>query len=631
MRSPAEIAFRLKQLAANRILAVTQPQLTSSPPPAPLPQLPDPHHIAAQLQGTPLAGQIISLADAACRGHLTIFDTVIEAGPVIDWRRDYRHGVTTPARYFRQIPYLDFTRAGDHKQIWELNRQQHFVVLAQAWLFTQDQRYLKALQDQWESWFAQNPFHYGINWTSALEVAFRALSWIWTYHFAGAALERSLVGHFWTHLHQHALHLEYNLSIYFSPNTHLLGEAVALHAIGVLFPQLPRAAHWRRLGRRITLQQLDFQVAEDGSHFEQSTYYHVYAVDFFALHHILEPLPAGGQRKLQQMACFLEAILGPERRLPVFGDDDGGRLFHPYGSRQTFGRATLATCSLLFPDQGFPYQPEDLAEQSQWWLGAKAGARPAPPPRPVPSQRFPSSGLTVLSAGEIHIVADTGPFGFGGAGHSHSDGLSVVVRRGAEDVLIDPGTFDYVSDPVWRNRFRGSAMHNTIRVNGLDQALPAGSFRWQNKANPTLLDWVTTAGYDYLDAQCQGHRRRLLFDKPRQLLLILDTVAGGQAEIFWHLGHAGAALRFQSTIQLNYMEGGEYGWRSPVFGARECASVLCAHFDAGSLQGIGTLIDLTEDPAPLPLELQERQGVRWLCSGPYRYAFPERGQPQWEL
>ena len=58
----------------------------------------------------------------------------LETGPAIEWSRDYAHGVAYPAVWFRRIPYLDFARVGDHKAIWELNRHQHLVTLAQAWL-----------------------------------------------------------------------------------------------------------------------------------------------------------------------------------------------------------------------------------------------------------------------------------------------------------------------------------------------------------------------------------------------------------------------------------------------------------------------------------------------------------------
>ena len=93
-----------------------------------------------------------------------------------------------------------------------------------------------------------------------------------------------------------------------------------------------------------------------------------------------------------------------------------------------------------------------------------------------------------MAAQNIQLIADTGPFGPGTAGHSHADTLSLVLRRCApndgqmiEQILIDPGTYTYVADPLWRDRFRGTAAHNTLRIDGLDQAIPRGPFAWQSR------------------------------------------------------------------------------------------------------------------------------------------------------
>jgi hypothetical protein len=593
VRSPQEIVFRLRQEAANLLLALLQPSLSSAPPSAPLGALPDPMAAAARLRDTPFAATVISLANEICRHRFPLFDVWFDLGPHIDWRRDAKHGITVPIGYFRGIPYLDFDRSGDHKYIWELSRHHHLPLLAQAWLFSGERRYLDHIGALWTSWEEQNPFQRSINWTSALEVAFRALSLIWTYHFAGGDLPSALRRRLWTALYRHGLHLEYNLSIYFSPNTHLLGEAVALHALGTLFPALPRAARWRKRGREITLGQLDLQVAADGSHFEQSTYYHVYTLDFFVLHHILDPLPPEGRDKLKRMARFLEAVLGPSRRLPFLGDDDGGRLFHPYGARDTFARATLATCAALLPEENFSCGAGDGHEQSEWWLGVSAPVRA----RPAASVRFPQSGIAVMSAGEIHILADTGAFGHAGAGHSHSDTLSVVIRRGDEEILIDPGTCTYVSDAAQRDWFRSSAAHNTIRIDGCDQAEPASPFRWRGKPRVELLQWASLPEADYLDARSNGHRRRFYFDKRGERLLILDTVEGAGrrlVEQFWHLGHQAASGRmaFTPADAVPRQE-----WRSRVFGSRESAPVLQVTCENAALPlTLATAVDLSASP-----------------------------------
>ena len=211
---------------------------------------------------------------------------------------------------------------------------------------------------QLEHWWAENQFQRGINWTSALEVGFRTLSWIWIWHLLGSKMPPAFRQRFLAELYRHGLHLEYNLSIYFSPNTHLLGEAVALHAIGRLFPDFPRADRWRRLGRDIIRDHMDSCVKHDGSYFEQSTYYHVYALDMFAFHAVLEETfrrrTATASPEWRNSSPRSRASSG---ELPFLGDDDGGRFFSPYGPRPRFGRATLATLSLLVGSCFFPYSP----------------------------------------------------------------------------------------------------------------------------------------------------------------------------------------------------------------------------------------------------------------------------------
>jgi len=102
------------------------------------------------------------------------------------------------------------------------------------------------------------------------------------------------------------------------------------------------------MGHDIVLQQAKSQVRDDGSHFEQSAYYHVYALDLFLLHAALSETPDWYRATVLRMAEYLAALMGPSRILPLIGDDDGGRVFHPFGSRDRFGRATLATCGILF-------------------------------------------------------------------------------------------------------------------------------------------------------------------------------------------------------------------------------------------------------------------------------------------
>jgi len=560
-------------------------------------KLPNPAAVAEALQGTGYSRQVVSLAEEILTHRCRLLGLVVDLGEEIDWRRDAVHDKTTDLQYFRRIPYLDFERAGDHKIIWELNRHQHLVILAQAFLFSGREEFLRETERQLTAGWSQNPFLLGINWCSALEVAFRALSWMWVDHLVGSKLR--LRDQLLESLYQHGRYLEPNLSFYFSPNTHLLGEAVALEALGILYPWFPEAERWKRLGAQVVGAQLQRQVQSDGSHFEQSSYYHVYALDFFLLHKVLGEGDPAQDEILRRMSKHLAILMGPSRQLPLLGDDDGGRLFGlPFGFGQP-GRATLATAAALL-HQDLPFDSEDLAEQAAWWLGAGVLHAQDSKPHWKPQSRLQAdSGIAAMEAGSIQVLIDGGRFGPGTGGHSHSDTLSLILRDGDEEILIDPGTYTYVSDPQWRNWFRGSAAHNTMRVDGRDQATPVNAFRWADPPQVELLAWETGGDRDYFDGVCRygefEHRRRVIFLKPN-LLLVLDEMQGpaGEHEVeqFWHFAappawmaqgrywigpehHTWLALAGEG--QAEFTEGGDHGWRSAALGQKTPAPVLRVH------------------------------------------------------
>lgn len=569
MRSKAEISFRARQELKNFLLLLAPPKLSADVPLSLA--LPDARSAADALHGSQYANDLEIIAEKILAHRFPVLGIELETGQEIHWRRDYVHAKESGSRYFRRIPYLDFAAVGDHKIVWELNRHSHLVLLAQAFLVTHRKEYVREIIVQLESWLAQNQFQRGINWASALEVAFRALSWTWLYHLIAPEMPDGFRRRFFTELYRHGHHLRENLSVYFSPNTHLLGEAVALHALGKLFRAFPQSEEWAQRGAEIVNAQLDFQVVPDGSHFEQSTYYHVYALDFFLLHYLLADRPAKFEPVLMRMADYLHWLLGPARRIALVGDDDGGRLFHPYGQRDQFGRATLATCGILFDRPEWFGTEYEIAEQAIWWLGPQALAKANSKVSIASGARlFSNSGAAFLDAGDLHLQMDCGPFGWGGAGHSHSDTLSVVLSLRGEWVLIDPGTYTYIAEPAQRNWFRGSGAHNTVRVDGLDQACPAGPFRWSAPPDVKLTRWEPAASGGVIEAECcyRGftHLRQVTLESHR--LTISDEIQSSSdgehvCEQIWQLGPAAEKVNFTCSAPTS----SDKSNFSPAYGA----------------------------------------------------------------
>jgi hypothetical protein len=615
----------MRQEGGNLFRLIQPPHANCGMKP-PVVGLPDPALVAASLAGTPYAAEVVRLADGILAHHFPLMGIEIEPGPKIDWRCDYRSGRSSGVDYFRGMPYLDFERVGDHKVVWELNRHQHLVLLAQAWRLTGRPVFLREIEAQFEAWWGANPYGYGINWASALEVAFRALSWIWVFHLAGNAIGESFRRRLLDSLYVHGRHISGNLSVYFSPNTHLMGEAVALHAIGLLFPEFPRARRWRREAGDMVRAQMRAQVHADGSHFEHSSYYHGYALDMLMFSAAIEQMPPDYLEGLARMAEYLDALLGPQRRLPFVGDDDGGRLFHPYGARNRFGCGSLAAFGGFRTGDkiagGTSVHDGDYDEIGAWWLAGRSLGR-------VHARRgsrfFENSGIAVMENGDMHLIADAGAFGAGRAGHSHSDTLSFVLRRGEEDLLIDAGTYTYVSSAQWRDWFRSSAAHNTVRIDGLDQATRDGPFRWTDKPDVQKIAWTTSDDCDFLAAICRyrgyEHLRRIQYAKP-SIIVVVDEITGPSGdhlvEQFWHSGEnvnenwprrfrLGQHARLHLSHAGELSTGGENGWRSRAMGSKEPAAAIRVAVRGAFPMRLTAAIDLdgNADPAAISAAFQQ--------------------------
>ena len=182
----------------------------------------------------------------------------------------------------------------------------------------------------------QNPPGIGINWFSSLEVAFRLISWIWAFHFFrnSDCLTPEFFQKALKFIYCHGRHLEKYLSTYYSPNTHLTGEALGLYYLGTQFPFFKRAEHWQKLGEDILFAELDRQILPDGGYFEQTTWYHRYTTDFYTHFLILKTLNNGKSQKhlqeklttkIQSLFNFLMYLTRPDGTTPLIGDDDGGQ------------------------------------------------------------------------------------------------------------------------------------------------------------------------------------------------------------------------------------------------------------------------------------------------------------------
>jgi hypothetical protein len=200
-------------------------------------------------------GHLVAAADAVVDGHFDLLGHGgLNFGSPIDWHLDPVSNRRAPLIHWSRIPYLNAELIGDHKVIWEINRHQHFFILGRAFQATGRSTYAECFVAHLSSWMDANPPKDGVNWASSLEVAYRAIAWLWALELFrdSPLLTVEVVKRMLKYLCIHGRHLERYLSTYFSPNTHLTGEALGLFYLGVMLPELRRRRSGRTLDGRFS-------------------------------------------------------------------------------------------------------------------------------------------------------------------------------------------------------------------------------------------------------------------------------------------------------------------------------------------------------------------------------------------
>ena len=498
----------------------------------------------------------------------------LEFGDPVDWHLDVVAGRRAPLVHWSKLDPLDAPAVGDSKVIWELNRHQWFVQLGQAWRLTRDERYAHAILQSIRDWLRDNPREIGINWASSLEVAFRLISWTWSLLLIrdSNALTPEVFGDIERAIEAHASHVERYLSYYFSPNTHLTGEALGLFYAGTVFREMKQAERWRRLGSSILVREIERQVLPDGVYMERSTCYQRYTADIYLHFMVLADrasmeLPPIVRERLKSLLDVLIALRQPDGTMPNIGDADGGQLLPLSNALPDDYRATFSTAAVVFRDPVYAWAAGAIASDTLWLLSADAAETfheiGQHAPETSASQVFAVGGFVAIKSGwndDAHsLIFDAGPLGCQhSSGHGHADLLSIQCSAFGEQYLVDAGTCCYTADRELRDYFRSTAAHSTIVIDGQSQAEPAGPFAWRNQCAAQLLQWKIAEDFAYADAVNDAyrrlpdpvtHRRRVAFIGSRYWIVVDDLCGSDRHRI---------DLRFQFAPMKVDVNGG--GW-----------------------------------------------------------------------
>jgi len=480
----------------------------------------------------------------------------------------------------------------DIRTVWEPARLQHLALLlacladeGQARDVPDVSRFVKSALLEW---IERNPFLMGSHYMSTMECGLRIPVFFYGLKCLDDlnAPERDRI---LDAVYLHGWWISKRLSLYSSLGNHTIAECVGLIFAGAVYRQTQEGREWLEKGVGLLRSECNHQILEDGGPVEQSLSYHRFvldlywlAVDFLEknnLHDCTDFIP-----RLNQGERFLGAFEDGTGSAPAIGDSDDGQAVAPG----------------VHPKRIKPHDQSGRCEV------------------------FEKSGYTVIrSDNGIHVTFDHGPLGMPPLyNHGHADALSITLRRNGKALLVDPGTYRYNDAPEFRRYFKGTRAHNTVTVDGLDQAVQETGFIWSkpyrtrliavNETNEDLFLEAVHNGYTRLKAPV-WHRRGVLFSEGTTFF-IKDEFSGKgvhRFELTYHI-HPDAACRKEddwwiiensgARIYLRLQDGQDFvvvkgqkdpllGWYSPAYGIKEESPVLYASRTGTAEQvGFRTLI-----------------------------------------
>ncbi|CAG0992846.1 hypothetical protein MYXO_02502 [Myxococcaceae bacterium] len=393
-------------------------------------------------------------------------------------------------------------------------------------------RYRIEFCDEIADFRAMNPPRFGVQWACTMDVAIRVVSWIAAHDLFrgfGAAFPAEWSATFSRAVREHARHIAENLERAGPVRAnHYLADVAGLAFAAAALPRDVEVDGWLWFAAHELRREIGLQFHSDGSNFEASTAYHRLSAEMALVATALltglpgdrrellskapsravcdsmpaptagspawdeagAPLPLDAEHwgRIHGMGRFARACTSPDGSTPWIGDEDGGRFlklvprWRPNPSSDGSGPrwievgadlrhvAELAECLV----GKLPLPGTEASWEAAALPGVPVtGTGPNPHPEDGTSDgvhAYPGIGIFVLRRGSDFLTFRCGSVGqAGNGGHAHNDQLSVTLHLGGRCVLVDPGTYVYTALPGERNRFRSTAMHNTLQVDDLEQ------------------------------------------------------------------------------------------------------------------------------------------------------------------
>jgi len=540
--------------------------------------------------------------------------------PVTDWNRDSCTGHAFPLVHWSALDYRRPAVEGAIRRLWYRARQGELIELALPYYLSGDEAAAGRVAAAISRWIEQCPPRRGIHWLVPLEISLRLIAWSTAVRLiAGSRALATLAPVLARSVHLQADHVLAHLSRFSSANNHLIAQGAGLLHVGLAFSGLERAPLWRETGREILAREILRQTTEDGVTREASLHYHEFVLELALLSWLRlaangEELPVVVRERIAAMLEFVSEAEAFPGGAPEFGDSDNQTVL-PLAGGAGPRPSLLAVGAVLFSRDAWKALARGLPPSAAFLLGEEGRGRYAElvAARPGASSRlFAGAGYAFLrdASGDRALLFDAGELGFlETAAHGHADCLSIVLGAFGAPLVVDPGTYTYHAEPAYRDHFRSTAAHSTLRIDLADQSEMQGPFLWGRRARGRIVRFATTPAADLVIGEHDGyerlaspvrHRRHVVFVKP-DYVWVRDELTGAGEHLIESclqlapgmaiemsaprsaVAHSAAGVDLDLLVlgtpapEWDWLAGSERplaGWVSPRFGELEPAPML---------------------------------------------------------
>ena len=564
--------------------------------------------------------EIIFLADEYLEHNFNILGSGKVKLVPMDWHTDFKTGFRwKPGKFYKDYIQVDLTNNADVKIPRELSRCHHFLILGQAYLLTNDEKYTKEFINEIIDWIDKNPLMYSINWGCTMDVAIRAVNWIYALgiFITSSLLKNNILKKILISLYEHGYFIYRNPEKSINNNhNHYISDLTGQIYLGILFKELPESKKWLNKGVSELFREMRLQILPSGVNYERSINYNRLVLELFSSAIILLKknhfeIPSDIYYRLEKMFEFVMFYIKPDGLAPVIGDQDDARL-HPFGLQKNIDhRYLLSIGSVLFNRSDFKKYSSGYNPDVFFLLGynsKKAYDKLCNIDFKLKSKAFSDAGFFIMREKKnymfINMSGKSRYSEISGGTHTHSDLLSFELFMEDKTFLVDTGSYVYSADPKARRLFRSTSMHNTVVVDRQDQNVIKEEILWDFERNaiPKLNQWESNNRYDFFDGEHSGyqrlkepvvHRRNIYFDKKLIKWEITDYLTGlGQHYFEWYF-HFDVGIDFiikENRVLTTCSDGvnisiifysehpfnieKERGWVSKAYGEKEQAKVL---------------------------------------------------------